>query len=175
MANKYVTGLDEVVKNLNDRIKEIQGEPTLKGLVRGARIVLEDMEKTSPLIPVDTGNLRNSVFTVTSKGKVEVGENPTFVNKYYESGGAEKGNIKVSAAKLAKRHKAVLAYYGSEIAKLRKPAVVLGFSAYYAWYVHEMVGAHFKRPGAGAKFLEAAIKRNADKIIAVIQEEARIK
>ena len=70
MANKYVTGLDEVVKNLNDRIKEIQGEPTLKGLVRGARIVLEDMEKTSPLIPVDTGNLRNSVFTVTSKGNV---------------------------------------------------------------------------------------------------------
>ena len=71
---------------------------------------------------------------------------------------AKRVTLKVSAAKLAKRHKAVLAYYGSEIAKLRKPAVVLGFSAYYAWYVHEMVGASFqKTPGAGAKFLEAAI------------------
>ena len=35
MANKYVTGLDEVVKNLNNRVKKFKGEPTLKGLVRG--------------------------------------------------------------------------------------------------------------------------------------------
>ncbi len=172
MANKYVTGLDEVVKNLNDRIKEIQGEPTLKGLVRGARIILEDMEKTSPVIPVDTGNLRNSVFTITSQGKIEVGASPTFVDKYYEYG--EK-KVRVSASEFNRRHKAVLAFYGAAVSKLKKPAVVLGFSAYYAKYVHEMVGAHFKRPGSGAKFLEAAILRNADKIIKVIQEEVKFK
>ncbi len=174
MAKKYVTGLEEVVKNLNDRIKEIQGEPTLKGLVRGARIILEDMEKTPPVIPVDTGNLRNSVFTITSQGKVEAGQNPTFVDKYYGTSGEGK-SIKIPAKEFYERHKAVLAFYGSEVTKLKKPAVVLGFSAYYAWFVHEMVGANFKRPGSGAKFLEAAIKRNTDKIIKVIQEEAKFK
>lgn len=171
---KYVTGLDAVVKNLNNRIKEIQGEPTIKGLVRGARIVLEDMEKTSPVIPVDTGNLRNSVFTITSQGKTEVGANASFKDKYYETSSGEQ-NIKIPASEFDKRHKAVLAYYGSAVSKLKKPAVVLGFSAYYAWYVHEMVGATFKRPGSGAKFLEAAIQRNADKIIEVIQKEVKFK
>jgi len=50
-----------------------------------------------------------------------------------------------------------------------------GFTAEYAWYVHEMVGANFQRPNAGAKFFEASLKRN-DKngeILRVIKEEAK--
>jgi hypothetical protein len=45
------------------------------------------------------------------------------------------------------------------------PVVRLGFSAEYAWEVHEKVGANFKRPGAGAKFFEAALKRNQKKML----------
>lgn len=54
-----------------------------------------------------------------------------------------------------------------------QPAVRFGFNASYAWWVHENVGANFKRPGSGAKFLEAALKRNEDKILKIIQEYAK--
>jgi len=54
-----------------------------------------------------------------------------------------------------------------------KPVLVLGFTAEYAWYVHEMIGASFKRPGAGAKFLEAALNRNKQAILKAIRDEVR--
>jgi len=38
-----------------------------------------------------------------------------------------------------------------------------------------MVGANFQRPGAGAKFFEAALKRNTDKIIDIVAREAGLK
>jgi hypothetical protein len=57
-----------------------------------------------------------------------------------------------------------------------------GFSANYAMYVHERVeGApwgdgvvgdiNWNEPGSGPKFLEAAIKRNIDKILIIMGEE----
>ena len=55
------------------------------------------------------------------------------------------------------------------------PALQIGFSAFYAWYVHEMVGANFKRPGSGAKFFEAALKRNQERILEIIRKEAEVK
>ncbi len=56
-----------------------------------------------------------------------------------------------------------------------QPAVRLGFTASYAWWVHENVGANFKRPGAGAKFLEAALKNNANEILETIRKNAEVK
>jgi hypothetical protein len=70
--------------------------------------------------------------------------------------------------------------------------LIMGFSSNYALWVHEMVGADFSSPrwrykkgkkrywytprqGAGAKFLEAAIKRNKDKILEIIRKNAQIK
>ncbi len=49
------------------------------------------------------------------------------------------------------------------------PVVRFGYTAAYAWWVHENVGATFQRPGAGAKWLEAAIKRNEERILMIIQ------
>jgi len=54
-----------------------------------------------------------------------------------------------------------------------KPVLVMGFTADYAWYVHEMVGAKFKRSGAGAKFLEAALNRNRQEVLKAIRDEVR--
>lgn len=55
------------------------------------------------------------------------------------------------------------------------PVIVIGFTAEYAPYVHEMVGANFQRPGSGAKFFEAALNRNQKKILQIIQENAKVK
>lgn len=54
------------------------------------------------------------------------------------------------------------------------PAVICGFSANYAVFVHEMIGAAFQRPGAGPKFFQSALRRNHDKILQIIWENAKV-
>jgi hypothetical protein len=56
-----------------------------------------------------------------------------------------------------------------------QPAVRVGFTAMYAWYVHEKIGATFQRPGSGPKFLEASLKRNQGKILAEIKKRAKVR
>lgn len=49
--------------------------------------------------------------------------------------------------------------------KRRKSAsVIVGYTANYAIYVHEMVGANFKRPGSQAKFLEQPARAMQGKV-----------
>ena len=57
-----ITGLDKVMQNLNKEIMVIKGR-SMKGLILSAIVIRNDMDKTPPLIPVDTGNLRQSWFT----------------------------------------------------------------------------------------------------------------
>ena len=70
----------------------------------------------------------------------------------------------------------------------RNPGLFLGFSANYALWVHEMVGADFTsarrsrktgkiylpRQGAGAKFLETKINNHHDDILKAIRDKAQI-
>jgi hypothetical protein len=75
--------------------------------------------------------------------------------------------------------------------------LIMGFSANYAVYVHEMMGKtgegfqsyleaaggdfsgyktiNWSRPGSGPKFFEAAIKRNVNVILGIIKTTAQIK
>ena len=117
------------------------------------------MEFTSPKIPVDTGNLRSSYFMVTSKGNMPEGISPTFI-------GEKAGQLSADHASNTASNKAKIA--GSE------PALIMGFSAYYATFVHENYGAHFQKEGAGAGFLKAALNNNKHKMLAVIAKEAKI-
>jgi len=57
--------------------------------------------------------------------------------------------------------------------KTKAPGVVMGFSANYAVFVHEMVGANFSRPGSGARFFYAALKRNQKKILKIMQNNMK--
>lgn len=60
----------------------------------------------------------------------------------------------------------------------KEPGLMMGFSANYAWYVHEMIGEskkiNWSRPGSGPKFFEAALKRNRDKLLSIIQSNAKV-
>ena len=67
----------------------------------------------------------------------------------------------------------------------RNVGMRFGFSANYAMYVHERVegapwgdgvvgNVNWNAPGSGPKFLEAAIKRNTDRILQIMMEETRI-
>jgi len=56
----------------------------------------------------------------------------------------------------------------------RKHGIMFGYSANYALWVHEMIGAHFKREGAGAHWFRAAIERNHDVIMQILIAETKI-
>ena len=57
---------------------------------------------------------------------------------------------------------------------IQNPTLILGFSANYARYVHEMYGASFRRPMAGAGFFAASLNRNRKRILEEIRKEARV-
>jgi len=66
-----------------------------------------------------------------------------------------------------------------------RPGVVMGFTANYAVFVHEMVDRGFEsstrqhinwnRPGSGPKFFEASLKRNIPRIMDSIKKNAQIR
>jgi len=155
-------GIAKVISNLQKEIAEIKGN-TLKGLIRGGIIVIRSTEKTPPLTPLDTGNLRASRFVVTSRGGTPIGRAPSFVD-----------SDSASAGQLASDHSAELTKSSSQARSKTGPTVILGYTAFYAPIVHEMVGANFQRPGAGAKWLEKAIESNRKEILDVIKEEAQV-
>jgi hypothetical protein len=152
--NYGLRGIDIVMNNLHKEMKkyEIKG---MKGLLRSAILIRQDMENTPPKIPVDTGNLRASWFIVTATGGIMKadqfkGENATQLSLDFEKTTAK-------AKRIAQQSP--------------HPLVVIGFGANYAWFVHENVGQQYKRPGSGAKFFEAALNRNTTKIIENIRRE----
>lgn len=155
-------GVDTVLRNLNTQINKIKGN-SLMGLIRGASFIKKAMDTTPPLIPIDTGNMRRSWFIITNNEGVRAGRNPSFsFDKYAD------------VRRLQSDHASAIATSGSAI-KGKEPAIALGFSAYYAWYVHENIGASFQRPKAGAKFFEAAIKSSTKQVLNMVRLEARIK
>lgn len=60
--NSGIKGMDIVLNNLNKEILKIRGR-SMKALIIAAAYVRADMDKTEPLIPVDTGTMRNNWTT----------------------------------------------------------------------------------------------------------------
>ena len=153
-------GLNTVLTNLSREVQKIEGR-TLKGLIRGAIIIKHSMFAVSPTVPIEEGNLRGGFFIVTSTGTIKEGKEGKFQG--------------TDAGKLASDHSAVVDKALARTKKAGHPFVILGFSAFYGVYVHEMVGANFTKEGSGAKFFISAINRTQDEVLQVIKEEARIK
>jgi len=64
-------GMKEVLSNLNSKLTEIK-DVSMKGLLEVAIFIRRDMDYTPPLIPVDTGNLRNSWTVVPNREKIQI-------------------------------------------------------------------------------------------------------
>lgn len=154
-----VKGINKVMRNLNRELKLIEGR-TVSSLVKAAILIQRDMELTPPLTPVDYGNLRSSFFIASIAELVAPG-------KY----------IGPQAEKLNSFSSSIVSNYSQKARASRKGKynVYFGFSAYYAARVHERSGAKFKRPGSGAFFFEASIKRNTPIILEMVRNEAKIR
>lgn len=149
------------MKNLNKEIKGIENR-TLMGLIDGVYIIRRAVDLESPKVPVgETGNLRASWSTVTSKGMVAG-----------DSGTAFTGD---DASQMTSQHASVVEENKAAAARSKNPIAIFGFSALYAAPVHENYGAHFKRPGAGAGYLVSAINSHEKDIFETIRENAKVK
>jgi len=166
-----ITGLDEVLKNLNVQILGIK-DRTSKGLIESAVLIRNATENESPLTPVDTGNLRASWFVVSAEG--EHGDSLSGHFKKNPKTGAKAKDMRAQHTAIVGGAKAAV----NALAK-RGPIVMMGYSANYALFVHEMEGTHpdvnWSRPGSGGKWLEAAFKKNRNKIIDTIKKNATVK
>jgi len=159
-----LSGLDRVVNNLNKAINEIENK-TLQGLIKASIIIRRSMDKQFPKIPVDTGNLRSSYYCVSYKSEVVQGRAPRF----------KRVNLTTdNKIRLEKEHAQAVANALADAKRYKYPVVILGFSAWYAWIVHERVGVTFHRPQSGPKFFQMAIKNNQQKILETIKKEAKI-
>lgn len=156
-------GEEVVMANLNKQLEGIKAR-SMKGLIMSAAFIRNETEHTPPLTPVDLGNLRASWFVTTAK-RVQVGYG---VHTF-------KGP---NAAKMSEEHTSVLSEAQGIVASGstgKKKFLMMGYSANYSGFVHEMIGANFKREGAGPQWLMSAIKRNTSKIVQIVKDDAQIK
>jgi hypothetical protein len=136
----------------------------MSGLIGAAIIVRRDMELASPSIPRDTGNLRASVYITTSK-EVQDGLSPAFKGK--------------NKSKLGQNHSTIMSQQKNKLLLKKNPVVAIGFTAYYAIFVHENLDVNFKPTLSGGmpgpKFFKKALVRNRKAMLEVIRRRAMIK
>ena len=170
-----IAGLENVMANLNREMSAIEGA-CLQGLVNAGMEIKRDAQKLTPVV---TGNLRNSAYVV-GPAQVEDGANPDFKD----------GDKPGLAVLLAAEHAASVAASITECRSAAQPEVHVGYSAYYAPWVHENPRAGItggKSPSGRKypegtysvvgqwKFLQAAIENNMTKLLSIVAAFARKK
>jgi len=164
-----VEGMDEVIRNLNAKIKNIKGRSN-RGLVNAALHIRISTELKEPYTPVDIGNLRASWFIAAADG---LQADPLGVSGNFKRG--RKHHI--TAAELRGQYNAITAASLAEVRAKKDPNVIFGYTANYAWAVHEKVGIpleNWSRPGSDAKWLETHLNRNFDTILKIVKDNVEI-
>lgn len=173
-----IQGMEKVLKNLNRQVAKIQGA-TLGGLVQGGFLVQRDAQK---LCPVDFGNLRASAYTMWTTKRFAEDVSQRFMRLV---GGGSEGFPVESIFKRGRTEviRRVEGDYGQilEDAKAEVDsaaakgimAVQVGFTAYYAIYVHE--DAEAKHPVGQYRFLLASLEQNQGRILQIVANKARIR
>jgi hypothetical protein len=165
-----IKGFDEVVANLNKKIKEIE-TANLRGLVKAAILIRRDTERTPPLTPVDTGNLRASWAIVST-----LGVNPDILSGHFKNNPSHN----ITAQEMASQYKLGVNEARLKVNSNRMPLVVMGYYANYTLYVHEHIAPpksgepKWSRPESGPKWFEAALTRNVDDILKIVVKESLI-
>lgn len=107
MSAGKVKGFDEVMRNLNREVRAIKTR-TLAGLM-AAGLLIE--RESKPLVPVDTGNLKNSGYTRKAGARaVEVGYAAAYAVYVHENLEAhhDNGQAKFLQVAVERNHRAIL-------------------------------------------------------------------
>lgn len=165
----YLKGMDTVMANLNKEIEVIKNA-SMRGLVLAAHHIREETNrggKASDLTPIDKGNLNSSFFIVTPTSTPPVKGSKKFTNDY-------------AGRRVSAEHSATVEQGRGEVTNMsnaNKKFVMLGYSAFYAGFVHEFIDSNiaWKRIGSNAKWFQNTIYSNKNKIIQIIANESKIR
>lgn len=149
------------MKDLNKEIRALEGR-TLEGLIHA---VIELQREAEPGTPVDLGNLRASWFSVSFRGQEETGVG------IVEFKGEQSGVLKADHQKVTQAALSAAKSLGNP----SQPIVIFGYTANYAVFVHENVGAKFNRPTARARWLYKAMQSAKGRMLEQIRIHARFK
>ncbi len=171
-----VKGVRKVKKNLKRAIKETKTNTT-GGLATFARKIHRSANSNTPLIPKDTGNLIQSRFVVDDSGSVTFGKKPRFSSK-----GADGRYHRGRARAAYLDHQKTIHKYLGKAKRSDDPVAYCGYSVDYAIFVHELgltvrpkaAPINWTRPGSGRHFFTAAINREANKAIKIVEKKANV-
>ena len=162
-----VEGLEGVIARYREECANLKNH-TNRGLVQFALHIRRRTETKPPYTPVDRGNLRASWFIASQTGIVEdvLGFSGDFKTPRKHH---------ITKGELAAQHRAVQAAALSEVRSHNEPNVMFGYSANYAFVVHEKIEAeHWSREGSGPKWLEAHMNGSIDTFKKIIIDNSKI-
>lgn len=152
-AYSYKKGLAEFNKEL-DFLSEIHPKVTMNGLCEATDYLIKQM---TPKTPMDTGDLRRSVYYVTSMHKV-FNERPMFENEEDAARKIRDHTKAIANAKTKQKRKGV------------RSSIVLGYSAYYTKHVHDLSGdVKWTTPGTEAQWFKNAVIANKAEMKKIIE------
>ena len=165
-----VEGLDKALKALNDEIDE-KRIGTRRGLIT---VGLLFQGKSQRKVPVDLANLKASAFTIWTPARrtdpsleTRQGGRPNFKNN------SKGSDSRADKDQLAADHDRVLAEERGQFRSISPdlPEVTVGYSAFYAIFVHEDPDA--QHTVGEFKFLESAVKENIPKAVKILTRIAK--
>ncbi len=147
-------GLSNVLRNLNAVIK--QKELNIKaGLMEAALVIKADSVRETP---IDLGNLRGSAFVIVTEQQPD-NPSPSF-------SGADSGDM-------ASNHsKAMIEGQGIVKGNVHDFSAIVGYSANYAFWVHEMPATYNFNSGSN-KYLEKAVLKNEKRVFDILAKWAK--
>lgn len=170
-------GLEKVLQNLSKEIKNIKGR-TRKGMIKAGLLILRGAQNR---VPVRFANLKASGFLVWASSQNnkapswnDGSQESITINLAKKTATSTRSAPKVDVGQLARQHEEAIEGLRQEVRdKSEQLGVGIGFSAFYALYVHE--NEEMQHPNGGeAKFLEREVDAQRDRILSVIAKEAKI-
>jgi len=153
-----VRGLDRVLRNMDKRVAKIVGAKA-RGIKKAGFLILRE---SNLIVPRDLSNLAASGYVISSSSKRSDGN---FKNK---EGGSD------VATRMKGDHNSTISSRQATLPRgVIKPTVEVGYTAFYALYVHEDPNAKHKK-GKEHKFLQKAVSRNKGRILDVIAKEVKV-
>lgn len=163
-----IVGVEKALFRLNREINKVRFA-THAGLIKAGLLLLRESQR---LVPVEYGNLRSSGFIAFKK--TDFGEYglPVTFHGVSQKGDLVRKFVDVperspnEAARLSEQHNRVTASAAKELEFFK---VVVGYTAYYSVYVHELPYRH--APGKSWKFLSLAALKYRNEIVKVVKHE----
>jgi len=152
MINPHMHNIKGTIFNMQREFEEIKNR-TPRGLVEAAMLIRGNAQDRCP---VDTGNLKASAYVVWKKGYKRTGRWSKRKSKY-DGRPKDLGRLKRDHAKITADHEKLVSWGD----------VVIGFSAWYAMYVHQGTQKQRARP-----FLRKAMRDKRQEAIEIVRKTA---